>query len=182
MGNLVTYDLRPDLAPLAMSNGLTSVFIAVLSLAASALAEDDRRREIAVWIASRDQGFFGLGCVDFDLGDLPWRPESFAADRDFLLRTVDAALAETGWDRLGYEPRRDWIRDCLGGLRGLLSALTLEDATCRLDPGWGLGGKPERFELCPEHRVYRHVGGCVLCNELTLPPPAMWPPPSRSAS
>jgi len=43
MGNLVTCAHRPDLPAVRMNNGLTSVFIAVLSLAAAELAENDAR-------------------------------------------------------------------------------------------------------------------------------------------
>ena len=43
MANRITYRQRPELEAVQMSNGLTSVFIAVLSLAASSLAKSDRQ-------------------------------------------------------------------------------------------------------------------------------------------
>jgi hypothetical protein len=163
MGNLVIYAHRPDLPALQMSNGLTSVFVAVLSLAAAELAEDDQQREIAAWIASRDQGVYGLGIVGFDVGDLPWRPETFALDRAFVLRVIEAALAQRGWERLGYQPREDWIRESLEGFRTLVEAF---DVTHACWESWGFGDRPERLVLCPKHGVYLHLEGCVLCNDL----------------
>jgi hypothetical protein len=38
-----------------MNNGLTSVFVSVLALAASELAETDRQREFAAWFADQQQ-------------------------------------------------------------------------------------------------------------------------------
>ena len=70
-----------------MSNGLTSVVISTLVLAASALAQTDRQRELAVWFASHDQGVFGLGMVGLDVSDLPWRADTFEADRT-MRRTI----------------------------------------------------------------------------------------------
>src|SRR5437763_747484 len=107
MANAVTYEARPDLQHVQMSNGLTSVFVSVLSLAASELAETDRQRQFAAWFASHDQGVFGLGSVGFDVSELPWSPDALADDRDFVLRAIDAAKARRGWQRLGYEPRED---------------------------------------------------------------------------
>ena len=53
MANVVMYEARPDIQYIQMSNGLTSVFVSVLALAASELAETDRQREFAAWFASR---------------------------------------------------------------------------------------------------------------------------------
>lgn len=65
-----------------MSNGSTSVFVSVLSLAAAALAESDRQRGLAAWFAIYDQGIFGLGAAGFDIGELPWLPGTVESDRD----------------------------------------------------------------------------------------------------
>ena len=58
MANIVRYDRRPELEPIQMTNGLTSVFIVVL--AASRLARTNQEKELAAWIGSRDQSVFGL--------------------------------------------------------------------------------------------------------------------------
>ena len=67
MSNVVTYESRPDIQHIQMSNGLTSVFVSVLSLAASELAESARQRVFAAWFASHDLGVFGFGIVGFVL-------------------------------------------------------------------------------------------------------------------
>ena len=167
MGNHITYERRPDLDHVKMSNGLTSVFVSVLSLATSALAETDRQRELAVWFASHDQGAFGLGIVGFDVSKLPWQVETFAADRDFVLGAIEAAKAKCGWDRLAYAPREESVRDPLERFRVLLAAFEIGHAAPSAEPK-GKGGPDERpasFELCPKHGVYLHSGGCVVCND-----------------
>ena len=165
MGNLITYKLRPDLGALKMSNGQTAAFVSILSLAASALAETDRQRELAVWFASHDQGAFGLGIVGFDVGELPWRVETFAVDRDFVLGAIEAAKAKSGWDRLGYAPREEWVFDLLERFRALVAAFDIGHAAPGSEPTWGPGERPACFELCPKHAVYLHSGGCVVCND-----------------
>lgn len=69
-----------------MSNGSTSVFVSVLSLAAAALAESDRQRGLAAWFAIYDQGIFGLGAAGFDIGELPWLPGTVESDCVCLAR------------------------------------------------------------------------------------------------
>jgi hypothetical protein len=55
VANVVTYKARPDIQCIQMNNGLTSVFVSVLALAASELAETDRQREFAAWFADQQQ-------------------------------------------------------------------------------------------------------------------------------
>lgn len=163
MGNRLTYRRRPDLEDCKMSNGLTSVFVAVLSLAASALARDDEERELAVWIASHDQNIFGSGVVGFDVGEMPWNRETFEAQRLFLLRAIDAAKAKTEWDKLGYEPSVDMVLDRLDRFQRMIAAFDCEHASPR-GAGWHFE-RTARFERCPIHGIYLHSHGCVICND-----------------
>lgn len=165
MANLITYCRRPDLAHVQMSNGSTSVFVSVLSLAASALAQTDRHRELSVWFASHDQGVFGLGVVGFDVSELPWCTETFAADRDFVLGAIEAARAKTGWDRLRYSPREDWLLDSLEKFQRLIASFDIRDASTDAEAIWFFEDRPLSFTLCAEHAVYCHSSGCVLCND-----------------
>jgi hypothetical protein len=165
LGNLVTYKARPDLESIRMSNGLTSVFISVLSLASSALAESDRQRAFAAWFAAHDQGVFGLGIVGFDISRFPWSPDSIADDRQFLLHVIEAARAKTGWDLLGYQPREEWVLSCLDKLKAMVQAFVIEHACGSESMVWPFGGRPSRFVRCPAHRVYQHEHGCPLCND-----------------
>ena len=164
MANEVYYKARPDVEPLFMSNGLTYLFVGVMSLAASACAASERQRELAAWFASRDQAVYGCGIVGFDLSDLPWLRDTFESDRDFVLRAVDQAKARLGWERLPYEPNEEMIQPCLDHFRAMVEALQVEHA-CMATEEWSYGGRPTAFERCPVHGVYRHSHGCPLCND-----------------
>jgi hypothetical protein len=147
-----------------MSNGLTSLFVSVLTLAASELAETDRQREFAAWFASHDQGWWVLGAVGVDISKLPWSLDTFAVDREFVLRVIHAAKTRTGWERLGYEPREERLQQCLDEFRAMVEAFAIEHAAGSEAAVWSYG-RPTRLVLCPVHRVYQHEHGCVLCND-----------------
>ncbi|WP_437733293.1 hypothetical protein [Sorangium sp. So ce1335] len=165
MANVITYEAGPGLTRIQMSNGLTSVFISVLALAASALAETEGERELAAWFASHDQGMFGLGVVGFDVSEMPWSPSTFAREREFILRVIEAAKARTGWERLGYGPREESLQPCLDRFRAMIEAFVVEHA-CGVDATvWSYGDRPKQLVLCPVHRVYEHEFGCVLCHD-----------------
>jgi hypothetical protein len=121
MGNRITYDARPDLPDIKMSNGLTSVFIEVLALAASSLASTARQHELATWFSSKDQAIYGAGNVGFDVGEIPWETESLTQDRGFLLRSIDAAKSRVGWNKLDYRPNEDWLIPRLDTFQTLLA-------------------------------------------------------------
>lgn len=165
MANWVGHGVRTDLEDVDMSNGLTSVFIRVLSLAMSSLASNDRERRLAVWLASRDQAVHGLGVVGFDLVDMPWSRDTFSQDHSFLLSAVRAARNRHEWSRLDFEPRIDGILESLAEFEVLVQAFLPEHV--RPVPGkpqWS-GEEITTFERCPIHGVYLHSGGCVHCND-----------------
>jgi hypothetical protein len=72
---------------LKMSNGLTSVFISVLSLSASRLAKTEREIDFAIWLASHDQAIVGSGTVGFDISDIPWSMENFDAEKKVCIKS-----------------------------------------------------------------------------------------------
>jgi hypothetical protein len=145
-----------------MSNGLTSVFVSVLALGASELAKTDRQREFAAWFASHDQRVYGPGTVGFDVSELPWLLDTFGGDRGFVLQGIRAAKARVGWERLGYEPRGEWVQHCLDQFRAMVEAFSIEHAAGSEAAVWRYG-RPTRLVLCPVHRVYQHEHGCALC-------------------
>lgn len=147
---------------LKMSNGLTSVFIAVLALNASHLARTDREIQFAIWLASRDQAVVGIGTVGFDLRDMPWSVAHFEAEKGFLLRVIDAAKAKHLWERLDYEPREVWTLASLQKFRELIEDFTeafIEAGEIEPD------NEPGPPEKCPIHHIYLHWAGCVICND-----------------
>jgi hypothetical protein len=164
MSNIISYDAQ-DLEPLRMSNGLTSVFVSVLALAASELARTDEQRFWAAWIASIDQGIFGGGIVGFDLTEMPWKIVSLESDQDFWLQVIAAAKQKTGWERLDYQPREDWVMWKLDEFAVLIKAFE----AVRINPDetrdWEYDARPRTLELCPKHLVYLHAYGCVICND-----------------
>lgn len=164
MGNWITYDARPDVDDIKMPNGLTSVSVTVLSLAASALATTDRHRTFAVWIASRDQ-MVGVGCVGFDISEMPWSPDSIQEDKYFILRSIAAAKEKTGWERLDYQPREDWLMPCLDKFANMIEQFDIAHAVQDKARIWRLGGLPPEHVLCPIHRVYEHAYGCPVCHD-----------------
>lgn len=165
MANYVTYEANPDIENLRMSGGLTSVFVSALSLSSSALAESDRHREFAAWFASHDQEIYGGGMVSFDLSELPWSPATFASDREFVLRVIEAARAKTGWARLEYEPNEELLLPALDKFVAMIQALKVEHASGRESQIWAYGGRPSQWTLCPIHKTYQHTNGCALCND-----------------
>lgn len=104
MANYVEYGARLDVPDLAMSNSVTSAFICVIAIACSRLADTPNQRRINVWLAERDQSVAGLGCVGFDIVDLPWRIETFSHDQEFLLAATAGARNQLGWGVLAEIP------------------------------------------------------------------------------
>lgn len=129
---------RSDLQPILMSSGLTSVFVDVLAIASSNLANTDRQKEMAVWLASHDQVAFGAGVVEFDICDYPWDHSSFDSDKEFLLMVIRAAMSQHGWSRLGYSPRIDWITDCLVKFENIVRLFLIEHILPIAEQTWHL--------------------------------------------
>lgn len=164
MGNTFRYEARPDLEQIDMSNGLTAVFVSVLSMAISSVSTEGWQKRFAVCIAQKDQAVFGLGVFLFDIGSLPWSEQNIEDERAFMLRAIDAALAKTGWDRLRYEPREETVNECLLQLRTLITAFAAE----HIDPSWSedeFFDEPDLFQFCTRHGVYQHEYGCPVCND-----------------
>lgn len=164
MGNRITNRTYSDFESLKMNNGLTSVFIDVLVLSASALASTEREKLFAVWLAYHDQSVCGIGAVGFDISDMPWTARGFQAQKDFLFKIIRSAQSKEYWRLLDYQPgREDWILSSLEQFRLLIAHFSKE--------GMVPEGKrrrtrnmPSIFMKCPRHGVYVHQMGCVLCN------------------
>jgi hypothetical protein len=159
VGNLFTSE-RAGVPGLMMSNGATVPFVAVLLLAGSHLAGTRWERELASWLAERDQMLLGLGCVGFDLDEIAWDPAAFPAQREFALRTVDLAIGRHRWDVLGYDP--PFVPGQLGQFRELLAGYGPAPGTAPRAWRWRLGPPP--LLTCPVHDVYEHAEGCNLCH------------------
>jgi hypothetical protein len=151
--------LRKDLY---MSNGATDVFVSVLVLSGSALATTEQEKILVAFLAGRDQSRFGIGTVGFLVNQMPWDRDHFEADRAFLQKVIDGALAKTNWHMLGYEPREDWTVERLTRFKNLLSMLSAEDIQAEM--AWP---KPDTIKLCERHHTVIHYYGCYFCNEMS---------------
>ncbi|MET7640488.1 hypothetical protein [Streptomyces sp. NPDC005438] len=160
MGNV----FEGDGVSLELSNGGTEVFVEVLVLAVSDLAEDEWDHRFAALLTWQDQNVRGRGAVGFDLRDIAWgsTPAECTRAKDFVLRSVDLALTGHRWDELGYDP--PFVRDHLRRFRSMVASFTPTPAD---GPGDGFPSPEERAATsCVRHRVLSalpHQGGCLLC-------------------
>jgi hypothetical protein len=157
---------------ISWANGLTAVLLARVAVAAVALARADWERGFARWIATADQAWRGIGCVGFDLDELPWGAATdFADRRRFVVEVVTHAASTEVAHRLPYYPNPDREDDH--------RELLLEYATMvrHFDPAlsphppaadWPYSADPSDV-LCPHHHLYRHQWGCMVCAD--SPPP-----------
>ncbi|MFD1175995.1 hypothetical protein ACFQ3W_06690 [Paenibacillus puldeungensis] len=154
-----------------MSNGLTSVFIEVLVISGSILAETNREKEIMIWLGQRDQSVVGIGTVGFDIDEIPWTIAFFEREKDFLLRTISSAIDGLGWERLSYEPRKDWLIECLKQFRLMINAFDKESIDMNSYLEWSEIDEdddcptiPIGYPKCAKHDIYLSCHGCILCN------------------
>ena len=80
MGNIICFNRNsPAHDCIRMSNGATDVFINVLAISGSALAETEQEKRLIVWLSEKDQKV-GRGTVGFDIVEMPWQKETFIAE------------------------------------------------------------------------------------------------------
>ncbi len=165
MANTITYEMQPQLEQVQMSNSSTQVFITALALSASALAQNDAQKTLAVWIGAHDQSVFGIGMVGFDVSEMPWVINAIDEDKAFWLAVIEGARAKLGWERWNYTPREDWLFSHLENLSVLIQAFQPPDICDDQDRVWSFTPRPKIFDLCQRHQLYRHDNGCLLCND-----------------
>lgn len=148
---------------LDLSNGATQVFVEVLTLAVSALAEQEWEYRFAALLALQDQSVMGRGAVGFDLAELDWGgcAEERGRAKDFVLRVVDLAARRHRWDELGYEP--PYAETYLRRFREIVAGFDPAGARPVPDvlPAEGCAA------CCVRHRVLSALplwDGCVFCH------------------
>src|SRR5215472_6952454 len=152
MGNAITNKRHSLNDRLKMSNSLTGVFLDVLVLNGSVLATTDGEKGLITWLASHNQEVVGRGTVGFDLCEMPWS-ENFHQEKDFLLRTIDAARSRCLWEKLGYEPRADFVIWSLNEFQKMIESFQKEDADPASLMEWN-HAKPAEYRRCSKHGVY----------------------------
>ncbi|PAF30882.1 hypothetical protein CHI14_15505 [Paenibacillus sp. 7516] len=173
MGNTISMPEHavPVIESIGMSNGLTSVFIEVLSISGSMLARTNREREMTIWLAQRDQSVVGIGTVGFDIDEMPWSIDTFEEEKDFMLRMIIHAIAGAGWERLSFKPRKESLIPCLEQFQTMIHAFNKEDVNLDNYLEWSEIEEdddrptiPPGYPKCAKHDVYLSCHGCVLCN------------------
>ncbi|MFF2408059.1 hypothetical protein [Streptomyces sp. NPDC058092] len=149
-----------------MSNGGTDVFVDVLMLAVSDLADSAWEHRFATLLTLQDQSVMGRGAVGFDLEDVDWgrSPCERGAAKDFVLRVLDLALRRHRWDELGYEP--PFAESCLWQYREMVAAFDPADSERRSGGSPFPGPEEAAMASCVRHRVLCapvHWEGCVFC-------------------
>ena len=146
----------------------TDVLISVLVLAGSALAETDSQKCLTVWIAEHDRKI-GAGFIGFSISEMPWEPETFDADRQFMVRVCDAASKHTGWNTLAVLPRESELFPILGWFRKRFVRLKPEDIDPYARGDWEDDMEPDDPVLCGFPRCEKHGAlltclGCQVCH------------------
>jgi hypothetical protein len=164
MGNIISNEKFDKKRHLYMTNGGTAVFISVLALAGSYLAQTNWEKAAVTWLASRDQTVLGIGCVCFDIDDLAWsqEPDEFKEQKCFLLRVIARAKSKEDWHLLDYNPPK--VVGYLKCFEKMLRRYIIRYVEAK-EWGWS-SFKPEVIgEKCPKHGVLLHCFGCVVCND-----------------
>lgn len=173
MGNAISLpkELEHLVDSLHMSNGLTSVFIEVLAISGSILAETNREKELIIWLGQRDQAIVGIGTVGFDIDEIPWTIGHFEREKEFILRVIKSAMDGLGWERLSYEPRKDWVIKSLDKFRLMICTFYKENVNLNSYLEWSEIEEddewptiPKGYPKCEKHDLYLSCHGCILCN------------------
>ncbi|MCM3783524.1 hypothetical protein M3231_11100 [Neobacillus mesonae] len=173
MGNTISLpeEIKHLAEPLGMSNGLTSVFIEVLALSGSILAETNREKELIIWLAQQDQSVVGLGTVGFCIDEMPWTTDSFDREKNFMLRAISGAVDGLGWERLDAAPQKEPVVGCLKKFYSLIKVFDIENVNLDSYIEWSEIEEeddtptiPRGYPKCEIHDVYLSCHGCILCN------------------
>lgn len=165
MSNIISLDSDT----ISMSNGLTDVFINVLMLSGSRLAETVDEKRLIVWLAERDQSKVGMGTVGFDIREMPWNINRFEESRRFMLETVVLAKNKTDWDKLDYAPNEELLFPVLNKFSDMLSKLAAKDIDPNAVEEWLSDATSDDpvflgFPKCEKHGALLSCFGCQLCN------------------
>lgn len=163
--------LDDSVESIGMSNGLTSVFIEVLSISGSILANTNLEKELMIWIAQRDQSIVGMGTVSFDIDEMPWTIDHFSVEKSFMLKVILRAIEGLGWEKLSYEPHQEFIISALKQFYSMIEVFTQEHVNMEsyiewteIEEGDDRPTIPIGYPKCKKHDVYLTCHGCVLCN------------------
>ncbi len=171
MGNIICFNKDTPVDDwICMSNTATDVFINVLSLSGSVLAETVEEKQLIVWLSEKDQKFVGIGTVGFDVVEMPWKKETFSNDKIFLLNVIKSAENKLGWEKLDYIP--EFILPNLQKFREHIEKMTEDDIDNNAINEWLNAAKSDDpincgFPRCKKHNTLLTFLGCQICNSKT---------------
>lgn len=164
MSNMLTLDSKIlNGESIQMNNGLTDVFINVLVLSGSNIAQTIDQKRLIVWLAEKDQSKVGIGTVGFDICDMPWNVQTFDQDKNFLIKTVLGAKNRLLWECLDYRPNEEILFPCLDKFIVLLSQMDKYNVQPQILQEW-LAEEGLTFQKCPKHHAFLTCFGCQICN------------------
>ena len=163
MGNYFCHLENPDAEGFSVSNGGTSVFIAVLCLAGHEIATEDWQKDLLAWISTHDRHVIGNGNTGFDVSEMGWFVDRHDEQKRFLLLLTARARLKTNWQKLPYDPPLERAVYALEKFDGLVNGFKRDH--CR-NTGLDWTIEPNRpLHRCSVHDIFIHSEGCVICND-----------------
>ncbi|HBH94504.1 MAG TPA: hypothetical protein DDX91_02045 [Ruminococcaceae bacterium] len=171
MSNIISFNGTElsDTDSLIMSNGGTDVFINVLALSGSALAQAESEKRLAVYLSEKDQSAVGRGCVGFDIAEMPWNKSTFENDKKFMIGVINGARNKIGWEKLDYSPNTIIVLQYLDIFESLINKMTAEEIKEDFLIKWlseaSMTDPVNRgFPRCKRHNTFLTCFGCQICN------------------
>jgi hypothetical protein len=151
---------------ISWANGLTSVLLARIAIAAAELYESDWEREFARWIATIDQNRGPPGCVGFDLCKIPWgTADELPNHKRFVVDAVVHGASREVAYRLPYYPnpkKEELHRECLREFALMVHHYDPASFGEKWAGSWNYLFPP-RDMVCVRHRLFCHAEGCMVC-------------------
>ena len=165
MGNIFTNDEAGPHEAIQLSNGGTSVFVALILLAGVSLARSHWEKEFLIWFAQEnDQSIHGIGMVGVDISHFGWTHEDLENEKSFILNIIDKIFQTKDWRVLDYKPQVGYLEKQL---------LQLEEYVLAFKSTFILADSKREFyepsntsfDKCQRHGIYLYSEGCYICND-----------------
>ncbi|WNR42926.1 hypothetical protein [Paenibacillus roseipurpureus] len=171
MGNYIFN--RSNNLDFKMSNGGLTVFLTVLGLSGTLLANTKKEKELILWLMEHDIEVRGLGNGGFDVEDMPWDETNFEMEKEFLMKVVMGAKSRVGWDSLDYAPNEELVRANLDNFIELVRILEPENINKNAYDEWineenvdPRFKNPKGYPKCEKHGIFLYWNGCIACNDI----------------
>lgn len=170
MSNIIRFDENTPVDDvLCMSNGLTDVFINILTLSGSQSAKTVEEKQLIVWLSEKDQKTVGYGTVGFDIVEMPWSKKQFKKEQAFLIKVIKAAEQKSGWEKLDYTPNEKLIMPALKKFRVYIERMTENNIREKELYEWIAASENDDpvncgFPRCKKHNTLLTLFGCQICN------------------